>query len=272
MTNWWVRIFGIGIVLLSLSACQPAKDMAEIKGQSGNAIIGGEDVQEDNPLANLVVGIVRQSELDSTDLSLCTGTFITPDVILTAAHCVPDTNRPDLLFVQQKTELSRDLSTMLPIKAFVRHDKYVNSPSLIKNDVALIQLKEPIPTAKIAIFKIDLGPIATSWDFIGLGYGRSIGTPGTSIGNGTLRTTTFTGLFFEPDLYYFKIPMSETHGMCNGDSGGPALYKAEDQYAVLGVASYVEKRGDIECSWVGTYSNVQFYRGWIEERLKEWGQ
>lgn len=117
--------------------------------------------------------------LDAEATGFCTATLISPELVLTAAHCVYDDRTRSLIAPEDMTfraGLRNGRSAAARAVAQVEaHPKYTPgtgvSPENIRHDVALLRLKEPIPTSELDPFVlheslVSSGPVSV------VSYGR----------------------------------------------------------------------------------------------------
>ncbi len=92
----------------------------------------------------------------------CTGVLLRPDIVLTAGHCLFEKatgarRDPTLISFSAGMRDGKSVATRSVLRAVVHPDYDTNSPNnfkRIRNDVALLQLSEPIPAALAAPFTI----------------------------------------------------------------------------------------------------------------------
>lgn len=259
-----------GIALLSLAmlaSCAPNNQNAS-DALAGN-IVGGRNMTLKDQKKNGVVGIVIST---ADGMGICTGSLIAKNIVLTAAHCLDESESPIknifVVFAESiesaKPEQIRVASTGIANENFAP-----SAPDSGKswNDVALLKLSEDAPSdfslARLppANLKLNVGQQLTQ-----LGYGRAeADRSSTTDSSGVLRTVSGIGILaISPDGRELQLN-EEKKGSCNGDSGGPALLKTKSGNVVVGVDS--RGTSQTSCIGVGIYTNVVAQLPWIKENM-----
>jgi secreted trypsin-like serine protease len=207
----------------------------------------------------------------------CSGTLITPDVVLTAGHCLAKGGgaiSPNDVRVYFGTGVSDPNGVLVTASATIVHPGY--SSFSLHNDIALLRLSAPAPVAPIpnlpASLAFDSGDIGTTLDFVGFGYSDLAKTDyGEKLHNtiplGALGCPQSVypacppGVPTDTQFSYSQSDGNQVEGPCNGDSGGPAFVGSGGSTYVAGVTSY----GDGPCDDYGVSTNVAAYEGWIAE-------
>lgn len=174
--------------------------------------------------------------------SLCTGTMIEQQVVLTAAHCVYGESGPIQVAVGGSTLTS---GRLIDVTASWYHPRY--DATFLQNDIALLYLKEPAGVSRLASLpppgaKKPKRFTMAGWglDQNGLLTGRlsainlndhSAAAARAFKGDYNPRTMIGAGRYFAAEALY--------GGGCKGDSGGP-LYQglSGSTRVVVGVTSW----------------------------------
>jgi hypothetical protein len=196
---------------------------------------------------------------------LCSGTLISPQVVMTAGHCVT-VSAISGTFIYFGNSLSS--STVRTVSEIQRHPQY--SGSLLLNDIALIRLGEdppsgvqPIPFLphRLGITSADIG---TLMEWTGFGqtdpHTDSSGVKMTMFNDLRWICTATEGCGDHNPAMLNTICQDQTpSGMCQGDSGGPAFILRGGREYVAGVASYVGE----DCSYFGCSTKVDEFEDFI---------
>ncbi len=229
-----------------------------------SAIVGGADALSGGAARHIVMII-------STRGSLCTGTAIARDLVLTAGHCVAPEASYRVLLADKKPP-------GLEIRSIAIHPRYNPkdyASGRVTADVALIRLAWALPP------DVEPAPLATSARvaagdrLIIAGYGTTSYGTENGIGSPRMATLVATG---KPGNLQIRLVdpagRGERAGLggCTADSGGPAFVEKDGALALAGVISWSTGPKLSEgCGGMTGITPLSLYRSWIAETAARFG-
>jgi secreted trypsin-like serine protease len=207
---------------------------------------GGESVSAEDPIR-------RSTVMLETDAQYCSATIIGENLLLTAAHCLPESGTwMQIHFDGLEGSVTRDASR------FVRHENYQDLQETTRNDVALIFFGGGLPPGFESV------SIRTPEQGLSVGDQLQVAGYGGGSPQGALAKISLTVSELMTPQKLIKFTQSKAKGICHGDSGGPAYVTAQGRLLLTGVASYV---GDYDCSGYSVYTNATEFTSWISGKI-----
>jgi V8-like Glu-specific endopeptidase len=190
--------------------------------------------------------------IDGGHGGMCTATLVSPEVLLTAAHCA-DLSGPGDLFYVGSNALDATADDVYEIDQAIVHPGY-NWHGSPYHDVAVLLLHEPI--TDIEPIPVNTESMSPAWVGDWLHY-VGFGVDDHYNGNNS-------GIKRETDIQLYDVGSHEyvhwTVGtnVCSGDSGGPSLVDHDGEWHVAGINSFVgaTEHGEDACHGVGVEMRV----------------
>ena len=248
-------------------------------------IFNGERVTGNNELSTVGLTV----EVVDGFAPFCTGTLIAPEYVLTAAHCISECNDGGESMAGQRDKMRISIGQSratfranYEIESFHPHPQFVCESTYLKNDIAILKLKEkvdvpyvvptpPLPPSLALTTKDVDSEKGITMTVVGFGrtepaqkdskgskYKTSLpiyalcpleGTGSKNCGNQYTKSKGF---------FYYDVTTHKT-GTCEGDSGGPSFITKNGNKFVAGVTSF----GQENCQHVSAMTDVSEYYDFI---------
>ncbi len=263
---------GALLLLLGLGCACGAEPRAAAPRHGEGALRGAEVCSDDEALATVAIIGARD---DGVAFTYCTGTLITPDVVLVAAHCITETNtvsqwvsrERDLRALPAATVEERDavLAASVPVRRALAHPEYDGGSHA--HDVGLFFLDAALPDAPLGLV-LEAGDDAAIGD--GDGVTGQLGGYGYDEDEvfGLLRCAPMTVTSGNGVHLYVESEAGGPQG-CNGDSGGGLVVAVPTTHArtdrVVGVASYTTP----DCAEFTGFADLRLDRAWMATQLDD---
>jgi secreted trypsin-like serine protease len=216
---------------------------ALVPGSAGGITNGQKDTQNRYPF----VGLLAFYDGEGAYSHRCTGTLISPTVVLTAAHCTEGTATAYAYFSVEVPDDFRENPTGVLGTTFTHPDFSTN----LRNDVGVVLLGQGVTLSRYPVlapegFLSDLKDAHEIQDdtFVAVGYGLLDGWPPPNLVTNEDRwyvSSPYGGLK-KNNLHLLQNPVStDLGGTCFGDSGGPHFW--QDTLIIASVTSW----GDAVC-------------------------
>ncbi len=255
--------------LLTFFGCggDPWEESEESTNQAQEAIQGGYRDRADS--ATVGVGITNESGFF---IRACSGALIAPNLVLTAQHCIADTPKfvhcqsslfapavpPLFVYVTLSTSMWDDAAWIPVIDLHTAPgDKRVCG-----HDLTLLVLGYPIDDVKTPLVPRLDQDVTPGEFYSAIGFGA---TDGNKKNTGVRhRRDALRILCVGSDCESGSVHEGEwrgDYGICNGDSGGPALDLGRK---LIGISS----RGPVGCD-APIYSGLWQFKDWLREAGRE---
>jgi secreted trypsin-like serine protease len=254
LNRWTVLPF---VVITTLASVTSSNSFA------ADYIIGGKLVSADSAIAQSTVALVITSP--SKETSLCTGSILSPGLIVTAAHCVAG-NPVSIRIVFSNRLSPESLRDSIEAANYLAHPSY--DPRKLRadqNDIAVVSFSEKLPRGFAPVPLLPETELLKNQETVVLA-GFGINDAETREGSGVLRETEVKIRDASLGKTEVVLDQTEGHGACHGDSGGPAFVRVGKKNYLWGVTSrgYPNSASD-NCAHEVVYTRIGAHLDFLKE-------
>ncbi len=231
-----------------------------------HAIVGG-GAPSTEGVARSVVTVVGSRG------NFCTSALIAPQLVLTAAHCVPP--GAEYKIVEYGADRQPSLQDVKAVAIHPGFNMQAMQAHRATADVALLQLKTAPRGKTVAAVGMPNIPISVGSRFTIAGIGVTVRGDGRSGGIIRVAGLVATG---RPGTLQIRLvdPVGqgarEGLGACTGDSGAPVFEDKQGGPAIVGVVSWsTGPNGSAGCGGMTGVTPLTLYRDWVVQTAAKWG-
>jgi secreted trypsin-like serine protease len=162
---------------------------------------------------------------------ICSGTMISANKVLTAAHCLEDAVNIDVIL-----GVSASKQAYITSNSWQIHPNFARSSNgILSNDVGVINVPVPLPLPTVPVLSSSAPQVGQK--AVIFGYGST----GTADDYGQLRSGVMKIAAVDAGRIFANYE-GGTSNVCSGDSGGPLLLQIGNQLTIGGTTSYGDSR------------------------------
>ncbi|MGZ3808649.1 MAG: S1 family peptidase [Bacteriovorax sp.] len=287
--------------LIAFASCVPESKNTQMNLKN-SSIMNGADVLMGDAIASSIVGVYNIK-----DKSLCTGSLIASNIVLTAAHCAPErasdikivfTNDIDDTMNSHEQDILQELIlSATDFKVGPTWDPKNESIEIDTGDIALIKFRGKIPEGhRPATFLADVSALKIGTMVTVAGFGVNV------VNSKKVDPKKYKNL--DEAIEYGEVVCDENNrgekiNCLEIDTDGDGILrttmapissvdkteirlderKAGTCNGDSGGPAYIRQNGELYlfgvtsrgnalCNEIGVYTNALFYRPWIEETIK----
>jgi hypothetical protein len=197
---------------------------------------------------------------------LCTATLITPEWVLTAAHCIQGAGPTSVRVRFDTVNLHTDPGTV------VRSSMVIPKPgfsiqSLGQNDIGLVKLERPVTDIKpVPVnLKPEKAPVGIKVTMVGFGATAQGGGGNIGVAYVVDQTSISCSGAAGSDTNLLCFNQISGKGKCNGDSGGPSFAMIGGRLAQVGITSF----GDQGCTQFGADTRTDAEKDFLLQHIPQ---